>query len=1008
MKFHHYSSFIAALILTVSQATTLYAQVTYPVNGIPTEPKTYTAYIHANIQVNYNSVLQDAMLVIRENKIVSVGKDVSIPNDCAVIDLKGAWIYPSFIESYSNYGIKFPEKKSDRRGGPQFLSEKPGAYHWNEAVHPETNASDYFVSDEKKAETLRAMGFGLSISQIQDGIMRGTSTLVMCGNERENSMILKPTVTQAWSFLKGSSTQDYPSSLMGSIALIRQTLYDAQWYQQGGYKEETNLSLQALNQNLSLPIIFEGTDEQDILRAKKIADEFKLNMIIKGNGAEYQIAGDLKAANAAVIIPVNFPLPYDVSNALDAEYIPLVNLKHWELAPFNARILYENKIPFIITANGCKNEKDFFDNLRKMVACGLPESEVLKALLHEPATRFGIYSLAGSLQKDMPANFFIASSYIFNEDCKIISHIVNGKNYDVNKDYNDLKAGSYRLIINKMAPFDLTISLNKNQYSGEIKMGDEKFPVQVTYSKPNITLTYSLVKDSKEPSNVLTGYVVNDTIKGFSTMAYGSSAMWSATLVNESVKMDSVKTKKPAPPLPSMLYPFQAFGFDTLPKPKTVLFKNTTVWTNEKDGILRNTDVLISNGKINAIGKNLSSLNALVIDGSGKHLTSGIIDEHSHIAIYKGVNEGTQSVTSEVRIGDVLVPNDVNIYRQLAGGVTASHLLHGSANAIGGQTQLIKLRWGYGAEQLKFAGWPGFIKFALGENVKQSNWGDRNTVRFPQTRMGVEQVITDAFNRAKVYAKKWEDYNKLNSKQKSGTPPPRRDLELDALVEILNKQRFITCHSYVQSEINMLMHVADRYGFTINTFTHILEGYKVADKMKAHGAGASSFSDWWAYKYEVIDAIPYNGAILSQMGIVTAFNSDDAEMARRLNQEAAKAIMYGGLSEEEAWKLVTLNPAKLLQVDQFTGSIKPGKDADVVLWSGNPLSMYSKVEQTYVDGICFFSLEENEKKEEYIRNEKARLLKLMYEAKQKGTQTQPINIQINQLYHCDTEGDFVK
>jgi imidazolonepropionase-like amidohydrolase len=608
----------------------------------------------------------------------------------------------------------------------------------------------------------------------------------------------------------------------------------------------------------------------------------------------------------------------------------------------------------------------------------------------------------------MPANFFIASSHIFSAECKILSHIINGKTYDVNKDYNDLKAGTYRLLINKMAPFELTISLQKDKYSGEIKMGEEKFPVQVTYSKPNITLAYSLVKDKKEPTNILTGYVVNDTIKGFSTLSYGSSATWSATLTNEYIKPDTAIVKKSVPPIPSLLYPFQAFGFDTLPQPKTVLFKNTTVWTNEKDGILRNTDVLISNGKISAIGKNLSSANALVIDGTGKHLTAGIIDEHSHIAIYKGVNEGTQSVTAEVRIGDVLLPNDINIYRQLAGGVTSSHLLHGSANAIGGQTQLIKLRWGYSAEQMKFAGWPGFIKFALGENVKQSNWGDLNKVRFPQTRMGVEQIITDAFNRAKVYAKKWDDYNKLNSKQKSITPAPRRDLELDALVEILNKQRFITCHSYVQSEINMLMHVADKFGFTVNTFTHILEGYKVADKMKRHGAGASSFSDWWAYKYEVIDAIPYNGAILSQMGIITAFNSDDAEMARRLNQEAAKAVMYGGLSEEEAWKLVTLNPAKLLHVDQYTGSIKVGKDADVVLWSGNPLSMYSKAEQTYVDGICFFSLEDNEKKIAYIKTEKERLLKLMLEAKQNGSSTQPINIQINQLYHCDTEGDFVK
>ncbi len=999
--------FIFTFILLTALLIQTQAQSTFPVNGVPTESKTYTAYTHANIQVSYNQTLTDATLLMRENKIVDIGINVVLPKDCVVENLNGAWIYPSFIEIFSSYGIKIPERKKDQSQGPKFISDKPGAYNWNEAIHPELNASDYFTVDEKKAELLRAMGFGFSVSQIQDGIMRGTTSLTMCGNEREHNMILKPVVSNAWSFQKGSSTQDYPSSLMGSIALIRQTQFDAQWYQNGGSKKEINLSLQALNQSQNLPIIFEGTDEYDIIRAKKIADEFHLNIIIKGNGAEYQIADDIKSSNSCVIIPLNFPLPYDVSNAIDASYIPLVNLKHWELAPFNARILFEKKIPFIITSYGCKNEKEFFDNLRKAVDMGLPEVEALKALLFEPASRLNISSLAGSLQKDMPANFFISPVYIFSPDFKITSHIINGKTYDVKKDYNDLKEGKYRLIINKMAPFELNIVLQNNNYSGEILMGEEKFPVQVSYNKPNIALSYSLEKNSKQPANILTGYLSNDTLKGFSTLAYGSSAVWTATMIEASIKVDTAKLTKKIE-VPSLLYPFQAFGFDTLPKPKNVLFKNAIVWTNEKDGILRDTDVLISNGKISAIGKNLASVNALIIDATGKHLTSGIIDEHSHIAIYKGVNEGTQSVTAEVRIGDVLLPNDVNIYRQLAGGVTASHLLHGSANAIGGQTQLIKLRWGSNADILKFSGWPGFIKFALGENVKQSNWGDRNTVRFPQTRMGVEQLIVDAFNRARIYEKLWSDYNKLNAKMKSGATPPRRDLELDALVEIMNKQRFITCHSYVQSEINMLMHVADSFGFTINTFTHILEGYKVADKMKAHGAGASSFSDWWAYKYEVIDAIPYNGTILNQVGIVTAFNSDDAEMARRLNQEAAKAVMYGGMSEEDAWKLVTLNPAKLLHVDQYTGSIKVGKDADVVLWSGNPLSMYSLCEQTYVDGICYFNLEENEKKEEYIRNEKTRLLKLMYEAKQNGTQTQPISIYVNQLYHCDSEGDFVK
>ena len=410
--------------------------------------------------------------------------------------------------------------------------------------------------------------------------------------------------------------------------------------------------------------------------------------------------------------------------------------------------------------------------------------------------------------------------------------------------------------------------------------------------------------------------------------------------------------------------------------------------------------MLIENGKIKAIGKNLSAGSSKVIDATGKHLTPGIIDEHSHIAISNGVNEGTQAVTSEVRIGDVLDSEDINLYRQLAGGVTTTHLLHGSANPIGGQTQLIKIRWGQTPEQLKFAGWEGFIKFALGENVKQSNWGDYNTIRFPQTRMGVEQVYIDAFTRAKEYEKDWNTYN--GAKNKSGLTQPRKDLELDALVEILHDKRHITCHSYVQSEINMLMHVADTMGFKINTFTHILEGYKVADKMAKRGIAGSTFADWWAYKMEVWDAIPYNGKIMHDAGVLVAFNSDDAEMARRLNQEAGKAVKYGKVSEEEAFKFVTLNPAKMLHIENKVGSVKVGKDADLVLWSDNPLSIYAKAEKTFVDGVKYWDIDNDAQKQKELKVEEARLIQKMIDSKNGGSKTQRPSYVKPSLNTCDT------
>jgi imidazolonepropionase-like amidohydrolase len=397
---------------------------------------------------------------------------------------------------------------------------------------------------------------------------------------------------------------------------------------------------------------------------------------------------------------------------------------------------------------------------------------------------------------------------------------------------------------------------------------------------------------------------------------------------------------------------------------------------------------LVKDGKIVEIGRNLKSRKARIIDATGKHLTSGIVDEHSHIAA-ASINEAGQNSSAEVSIEDVVDADDVNIYRNLSGGVTTIQILHGSANPIGGRSALIKLKWGESAQNLLYKNAPKFIKFALGENVKQSNWGSYSRVN--QKRMGVEQMYIDYFSRAKAY----------DQKKKSGQAF-RVDTEMEVLAEILNKERFISCHSYIQSEINMLMKVAEKFDFNINTFTHILEGYKVADKMKTHGVGASTFSDWWAYKYEVNDAIPYNAAILNAVGVVTAINSDDAEMSRRLNQEAAKAVKYGGASEEDAWKMVTLNPAKLLHIDDKVGSIKIGKDADLVLWNEHPLSVYAKAEQTIIEGAVYFDIERDQQLRKSIQKERNILIQMMLKEKNKGMKTQAVKVETKQDMHCDT------
>ena len=391
--------------------------------------------------------------------------------------------------------------------------------------------------------------------------------------------------------------------------------------------------------------------------------------------------------------------------------------------------------------------------------------------------------------------------------------------------------------------------------------------------------------------------------------------------------------------------------------PRDVLVKGATIWTVAKKGTLQNADLLVHDGKIAAVGAGLSApAGALVIDAAGKHVTPGLIDAHSHTAIDGGVNEGSNNTTSEVRIADVTDPDDISIYRELAGGLTAANQLHGSANSIGGQNQVIKLKWGVTGDALRFPEAPPGIKFALGENPKRSNFGGGGQAepRYPATRMGVAESIRERFMAARQYMKDREAFDRLKPKDQARRVPPRRDLQLEALVEILQGKRLVHSHCYRQDEILMLIRLAEEFGFKIATFQHVLEGYKVADEIARHGAGGSTFSDWWAYKLEAWDAIPFNGSLMTQRGVVVSFNSDSDELARHMNYEAAKAMRYGDLPEIEALKLVTLNPARQLHIDHRVGSLEPGKDADFVIWSGHPLSTYTIAEQTWVDGVKQF------------------------------------------------------
>jgi imidazolonepropionase-like amidohydrolase len=1026
---------ITALWLALFVVVTMNAQPTFPFNGILPKDVTSVAFTHAILFIDYQTRVDDATLLIEKGRVVAAGKVVDIPSNAVVIDCKGKYIYPSFIDLHSDYGLGDASPAKGGEGGPRMRggssNDSPkGAFGWNDAINADYSAALNFDCKEDIAKEMRGVGFGAVLTHKMDGIVRGSGALVTLGSQ-PNQCLLNPMASAHYSFNKGTSTTGYPSSLMGSIALLRQSYYDAQWYANGGKTEERNLSLDAMNTLALRPSFFDAGDKWNLLRADKVGDEFGVQYIIKTNGSEYQRLNDVAATKASLIVPLTFPDAYDVSDPYLSRLISLDEMKHWEMAPSNCAMLSANKIPFAITGYGLGERAQFWKNLRKAVKRGLSEQEALKALTYTPAFWIGANDELGSLKEGLWANFFIASDNIFNETAILHENWVQGEQFVIEPAKSIDLVGNYELKLPNHT-YELKVKEVEGKTKGSIqhvkagknddgtaKMDTLNYNVSISLVNELLTISFDASDEFYAGMLRLAGDVSNDRSSwtGRGQDAAGAWMVWSATLKprnDKEVKKENGEKGKESDTkevVGDVIYPFAAYGSKEKPKAETVLIKNATIWTCEAEGKIDNGQLLIHQGKIVAVGKTVDASKfpgARIIDAQGRHVTPGIIDEHSHIAL-ASVNEGEQACSAEVEESRVVWPEDIDIYRQLSGGVTCAQLLHGSANPIGGQSALVKLHWGGNAEDMLVDNAPGFIKFALGENVKQSNWYNDGS-RFPQTRMGVEQLYYDHFIRAREYgaaniAALQEIGKSRNTRQNSSLPnvnSPRVDLEMKTLWEILNKNRFVTCHSYVQSEINMLMHVADSMGFTLNTFTHILEGYKVADKMKAHGAGASSFSDWWAYKYEVKDAIPQNGALLHEQGITVAFNSDDAEMARRLNQEAAKAVKYGEVKEEEALKFVTLNPAKLLRIDKRTGSLAAGKDADVVIWTDHPLSIYAKAEKTFVDGICYFDTERDASLRNEINTERARIIQKMLNAKGAGEPVRTPGFKDKKHFHCDT------
>ena len=941
-------------ILLLSILSILNAQVG-PSKALHRNPPRAWALTNATIHAAPGKTIEDGTVVMRDGIITGVGAKVKIPKQATIIDMDGKHIYAGFIESWLD--VKTVKKDTSLQA------------NWNSNMRAYLKGADLFHPKEKSLKELHGLGFTTAHVTPKGGIFQGSSGLVQLG---QIPKVLSNNVAQVVEYAAGGwGAKEYPTSLLGAIAFIRQGFLDADWYSKsqgilakypdGNEPIQADRSLEELSiaKRNKQPFVFRTGNELYIDRSSNIADEFELNLWIMGNGYEYRRIEEMPAS--FMIVPLNFPAKPDVVDPQNALQYSTEQLKHWDMAPDNAAKLADAGFQFALTSAELKDKKDFRKNLSRAVNRGLNESAALAALTTNPAKEFGQAKRLGKVAPGFIANLVVTDGNYFDEKSKVQSVWIDGNEYEVAPDPLVDAVGDWTLIEGSNS---WTLSVKAD--GGSLNVDEKKLKL-ANYKLDQDRISFSVNADTILQKDVtrFKGTITGGKATGYVFYPDGSSSDWTAVL--DSIKTEKgKKSKKESASNLSLVFPEGAYGLDEdVPSPKTILINDATIWTSGEKGVLKEYDILIQDGKVKKIAINISLPrgNALIIDGTGKHVTPGLIDAHSHMA-GESINEGFQNVTAEVRMRDVIEPNDVAMYRALAGGLTTINLLHGSANPIGGQNVVMKLRWGSFSDDLIFKPAPQGIKFALGENVKRV----RSYGRYPETRMGVEQVIRDAFMAARDYKKSWDIYNK-DAKLKRSAIPPRRDLELDAMVEIMEGKRLVHSHSYRQDEILMLTRIAEDYGFTMATFQHVLEGYKVAERLAEHGAGASTFSDWWAYKYEVVDAIPYNGTLMTNAGVTVSFNSDSDELARRMNLEAAKAVKYGGLDEAEALKMVTINPAKQLKIDRYVGSLEVGKDADFTIWSGHPLSSYSICEQTWIEGKQYFSLEQDQ----YFRQRDAKL-----------------------------------
>lgn len=869
------------LLGLVSQAQT---NMSAAVSGGDWEPASH-AITGARLMVRPGKVIENGVLLIERGIITAVGQSVKIPAGVRIVDVGGATVFAGFIDANSDYGLT-----------TNAATDRQGLHHPNAKVHPEDDIAKSLRSDEQRAAQLRESGFTSVLTQPRSGIFRGQAALSnTSGAARWSDVLIASQVAQVVAFETFPNSEHfaefrYPMTIRGAIAVIRQTLLDAQWHERDqawqikqdparrGQPQPALAALQPILERRQ-PLLFDAPLPGDFERVLRLTKEFKLHAVINGNGFEYRHAALLKAADVPVIVPLAWPKMPDVGDDERALSVALADLDHWQSAPFNARILADAGVTFALTSSGLESPALFWRRLRQAVARGLDEQAALAALTTAPARILGMEQRLGTLERGRRADLVVADEDWFRADAARIHEVwVSGRRY------------------------------------------------------PQV-----------------------------------------ATDARRAIAARAVEK----PPVPTQgRYPAGEYGTFGLPaQPAAVVIRDATIWTQGPQGKLEHADLLVEQGKVRAVGPRLSApTSAIQIDGRGMHVTPGMIDIHSHTAVNllgrpaaaRIWGENAHTVISEVRVEDVLVPDDIRVYRQLAAGLTTLLTLPGSGSVLVGQGKTIKLRWGGHHDDLPLAGVSCAMKSAIGDNANMYNWGDGT--RYPHTKMGVLDQLRDAFNRARAY--------EVEQRSTPDGRPLRRDLRMEGLLDILAGRCVMHIHSHRQDDIAAFLELAREYRI-VPIFHHASDAYKLAPELAAFGAGAAVASDWWGFKPEAADEIPHNAALLVQQGVLTALHSDDGDLSYRPNIEVAKVMKSGLLDETTAMNLVTLGPARELGAAHRIGSLEPGKDADFVIWNTHPLHYAAISQQTWIDGRKYFDIAADRQERQRIAEERERLIALV-------------------------------